>query len=189
MGVDAVVWVEAESQPSKEQIKRWSWELGNVFGCHRISNGDEYDAIEIDADYPSRNMLRIDVGTSYYSEIYRRGDFTLIFGVLAWAIQTFDQCKVFYGGDGGSLGEEMTNERIYELFHYYLEHGHIEYDSCFFRPYKTEPPICARCSGGNFKPSMYQSGIGPEWELWRCAGCGKEVERGERAYKTGHKHD
>lgn len=68
------------------------------------------------------------VGRHYHEE-YRRGPWYVYAAMIRWWQRELPGCTVNYGGDSGALAylEEMTEERMRELWDDFCDHGNGDY--------------------------------------------------------------
>lgn len=199
MGVDAQMLVRIPRPVSDNELKAWSYRFGSM--CHhwlflgfkdrqlhkpleRITifqqDGDD---IRPEGD---ETLLEVHLSGRYYGEDYERGDLIAYVGMAEFLETLIPGASVWYGGDSsGICVQPFDKARRAALLKHAATAGHDPY-------MRDNPLISDALSGANpLCPScdvrMARCGYGGHgnYALWRCSGCGWQIERRDGKTREG----
>ena len=181
MGIDAEMAVGIEEPLSTEKVKLLAFRLAEAFGASNFALwADEEDvrralnirtAKNIHAG-PKRHkqILSISLCGRYYGIGYERGDLPLYLAIARWLRSNIEGATVYYGGDNSDTLKELTPTKESALWARFASCGHIPYTGAFDKEH--DGPLCNAC-----EVPMGRYGWGDNYAAWRCAGCGKQLEK------------
>jgi hypothetical protein len=191
MGIDAQMFVRIPRLVSDEDVKQWSYRFGSM--CHYelfLGHGTTryHKPLERIAVYSQdgpdikpkvgETFLELHLNGRYYGEDYERGPLLTFIAMAEFLEILIPQCAVWYGGDSsGVCAEPFDKTRRDALLRHAAKVAHepyTHYDRSILQGDAHAPsemcPSCempaARCGwGGN-----------PPFALYRCDGCGWQIE-------------
>lgn len=196
MGVDAQMFVRIPRQVSDAEIREWSYRFGSL-AHHWLSLGYEdkvfHKPLERIAVYEQdgpdikptgdETFLNVPLAGRYYGTGYERGDL-LAYIAIAELLETLIRgCAIWYGGDSsGICAEPFTRMERQALLTHAATEGHDPYNAHFSDLAQDDyaPTTCPVC-----EVAMGRYGYGQTYALFRCYGCGWEVEYKDAAVVRG----
>lgn len=187
MGVDAEMFVRIPRVVSDAEVQRWSYIFGSMCHHHLFLGFNEnvyhkplerLSVYEQDGDdinpEPGETFLGVPLAGRYYGEGYERGPLLTYIGIAEFLETLIPEGRVWYGGDSsGICAEPFPRERRQALLDYAARVAHEPYESHFTDLAKdgVKAPECPVCA-----VTMPRCGWGPNYALFRCSGCGWEIQ-------------
>ena len=193
MGIDAEMFIKTRQKLSNKSVRSLSVDLCEAFGSDKfflqrkedkhalsISSSINQDSNEVPEIIPNNGetFIEISLWTRYYGDNYERGDVCLILNVANWFKNRLPDCEVWYGGDSSGVEfEQLTEEKINEIWNHFCLVGHKPYERGFGDDNSSlnndgcSNPKCDFC---NVK--MLRYGWGPNYAAYRCYGCGLNMK-------------